>query len=110
MRLLIRHNREVRILSAVKVNIIDDSPDHPLGNELEGNHMLEVKPAGELDDLDCHAICAAPGRFREDGAQEETGRESKLGKHNGRLFWPTRQTTCCQEPEVAQMEAFNNVP
>ena len=57
MRLFIHYNAAGDILSASKVEIMDESLVHPFGGTDNEESVLEVEPTDELKALDCHEIC-----------------------------------------------------
>jgi hypothetical protein len=56
MRLFIQYSTTGDILSASKIEVMDDSLPHPFGSMASDDGVLEVKLTGQLKALDCHEI------------------------------------------------------
>lgn len=56
MRLFIKYSATGDILSASKIEVMDESLPHPFGGMANGEDVLEAKLTRELKALDCHEI------------------------------------------------------
>lgn len=57
MRLFVRFDKTGKMISTMKVNVMDESLEHPFGFLEEAESVLEVKAPARFKSLQCHEIC-----------------------------------------------------
>ena len=56
-RLFVRFDKNGKVVSTMKVNVMDESLEHPFCFLEEGESALEIKASARYKSLQCHEIC-----------------------------------------------------